>query len=372
MAAGRVLIVGGGIAGLSLSLALRDSRWQAEHIEREPGRCGGGAGLAVQPNAMRALYQLGAGAAVERAGSVVGRFGYRDLRGAWLCDVSLGDLWAGVGPFIGISRAALHDALRSQPDRCRYGVTVTALQPQGDRVKVTFHDATTAEYDLVVGADGLNSTVRRLAVGGPEPAFAGQLAWRSLAPAGATPLGGVQFWLGDDRFFGLCPAGPGLVYGFGNVAGPRRHEPVAGRARRLRDQFAAFGAPVQEYLAAVPADDAIHCSPVEWLPGTTWSRGRVVLIGDAAHAMSPMMGQGGCMAIEDALVLAEELGRVPGVPDALAAYERRRRPRVEWVRGQSEHLSGLMRLPAAGRNEALRTHGARAFHDRYRPLVERP
>ncbi|HEV8221447.1 MAG TPA: hypothetical protein VGQ05_14355, partial [Streptosporangiaceae bacterium] len=74
----------------------------------------------------------------------------------------------------------------------------------------------------------------------------------------------------------------------------------------------------------------------------------------------------------DALVLAEELGRAPGVPDALAAYERRRRPRVEWVRGQSEHLSGLMRLPAAGRNEALRTHGARAFHDRYRPLAELP
>jgi 2-polyprenyl-6-methoxyphenol hydroxylase-like FAD-dependent oxidoreductase len=371
MAAGRVLIVGGGIAGLSLSLALRGSRWQAELIEREPGQDGGG-GLAVQPNAMRALHQLGAGSDVERAGSVVGRFGYRDRRGAWLCDVSLGDLWAGVGPFIGISRAALHDALRSGPDRCRYGATVTALQPQGDRVMVTFHDATTAEYDLVVGADGLNSAVRRLAVGGPAPVYAGQLAWRSLAPAGATPLGGVEFWLGEDRFFGLCPAGPGLVYGFGNVAGPRQHEPVAGRARRLREHFAAFGTPVQEYLAAIPGDDAIHCSPVEWLPGTAWSRGRVVLIGDAAHAMSPMMGQGGCMAVEDALVLAEELGRAAAVPDALAAYEQRRRPRVEWVRGQSEHLSGLMRLPAARRNEALRSHGARAFHDRYRPLAELP
>ena len=88
--------------------------------------------------------------------------------------------------------------------------------------------------------------------------------------------------------------------------------------------------------------------------------------------MSPLMGQGGCMAIEDALVLAEELGRAAAVPDALAAYERRRRPRVEWVRTQSEHLSGLMRLPAADRNQALRTRGAQAFHDRYRPLAEPP
>ena len=372
MAAGRVLIVGGGIAGLSLSLALRDSRWQAELVEREHGQDGAGAGLAVQPNAMRALRRLGAGAAVERAGAVVGRFGYRDQHGAWLCDVELDDLWAGVGPFIGISRAALHDALRSRPDRCRYGVTVTALQPHGEKVLVTFGHATTAEYDLVVGADGLNSVVRRAALAGPAPVYAGQMAWRSLAPAGRSPLGGVQFWLGEDRFFGLCPAGPGLTYGFGNIAGPRQTEPAAGRARRLRGHFAGFGAEVLEYLAALPGDAAIHCSPVEWLPATCWSSGRVVLIGDAAHAMSPMMGQGGCMAIEDALVLAGELGRATGVPDALAAYERRRRPRVEWVRSQSEHLSGLMRLPAADRNQALRTHGAEAFHDRYRPLVELP
>jgi len=84
------------------------------------------------------------------------------------------------------------------------------------------------------------------------------------------------------------------------------------------------------------------------------------------------MGQGGCMAIEDALVLAGELGRATGIPEALAAYERRRRPRVEWVRSQSEQLTGLMRIPAAARNEALRTHGARAFRDRYRPLTTAP
>ena len=183
---------------------------------------------------------------------------------------------------------------------------------------------------------------------------------------------GVQFWLGEDRFFGLCPAGDDMTYGFGNIACDRRHEPEAGRAERLREHFAGFGEPVRQYLAAVPGDGGIHCSPVEWLPEARWSAGRVVLIGDASHAMSPMMGQGGCMAIEDALVLADELRRAADIPAAVAAFAARRRPRVEWVRGQSQALTDLVRLPALVRNRGLRDRGVSAFHDRYRPLVAAP
>jgi FAD-dependent urate hydroxylase len=103
-----------------------------------------------------------------------------------------------------------------------------------------------------------------------------------------------------------------------------------------------------------------------------WSAGRVVLIGDAAHAMSPMMGQGGCMAIEDALVLADELRRAPDMPSAVAAFAARRRPRVDWVREQSQALTELVRLPALIRDRGLRERGVSAFHDRYRPLVAPP
>jgi 2-polyprenyl-6-methoxyphenol hydroxylase-like FAD-dependent oxidoreductase len=140
----------------------------------------------------------------------------------------------------------------------------------------------------------------------------------------------------------------------------------------LREHFAGFGEPVRQYLAAVPRDSDIHCSPVEWLPGATWSAGRVVLIGDAAHAMSPMMGQGGCMAIEDALVLADELRRTPDMPAAVAAFGARRRPRVDWVREQSQALTELVRLPARVRDRGLRERGVSAFYDRYRPLVAAP
>jgi 2-polyprenyl-6-methoxyphenol hydroxylase-like FAD-dependent oxidoreductase len=353
-----VLIVGGGIAGLSLNLALREGPWQVELAERGTGCDQPGAGLAVQPNAMRALGCLGAGvgAAVERAGVVISRFGYHDQHGNLLCDIDLGGLWSAVGPFVGITRAALHDVLRSGPDRCRLGLAVTSVTQDGQRVSVSFGDATAAEYDLVVGADGIHSDVRRLAFGGPVPAYAGQMAWRSLAPIRPRSLDGIQFWLGEDRFFGLCPVGDELTYGFGNLACARRHELVSGRLCRLRDYFAGFGGPVRQYLAAVPGDGDIHCSPVEWLPEAAWSSGRVVLIGDAAHAMSPMMGQGGCMAIEDALVLADELRRAPDIPSAVAAFGARRRPRVGWVREQSQALTELVRLPAPIRGVSIVTN----------------
>jgi 2-polyprenyl-6-methoxyphenol hydroxylase-like FAD-dependent oxidoreductase len=97
-----------------------------------------------------------------------------------------------------------------------------------------------------------------------------------------------------------------------------------------------------------------------------------VLIGDAAHAMSPMMGQGGCMAVEDSLVLAEELCRHGDVATALTAFTERRAPRVAWVRDQSQALGELVGLPTEIRDRALRTHGTAAFHDRYRPLVAAP
>jgi 2-polyprenyl-6-methoxyphenol hydroxylase-like FAD-dependent oxidoreductase len=370
--AGRVLVVGGGIAGLSLDLALRGGPWRVDLVERDGG-CGRlGAGLAVQPNAMRALRGLGAAAAVERAGAVIRRFQYRDQHGTLLCDIDLDDLWGDVGPFVGITRTALHDALLADSGRGRLGRSATSVRQDDGRVSVTFDDATHAAYDLVVGADGINSDVRRSAVGGARPAYAGQMAWRSVAAVRPDGLEGVQFWLGSDRFFGLCPAGDGITYGFGNVSCALLHDPVAGRRRRLADRFADFGVAVREYLAAVERDGDIHCAPVEWLPGTAWRNGRVVLIGDAAHAMSPMMGQGGCMAIEDALVLAEELRRGSDIPAALAAFVERREPRVDWVRAQSQALGELVRLPPGIRDRALREHGTAAFYDRYRPLTAAP
>jgi 2-polyprenyl-6-methoxyphenol hydroxylase-like FAD-dependent oxidoreductase len=145
-----------------------------------------------------------------------------------------------------------------------------------------------------------------------------------------------------------------------------------GRLRRLRERFSAFGGLVKAYLAKLECDEQIHCAAIESLELDHWQKGRVVLIGDAAHASSPMMGQGGCMAIEDATVLAELLKSAKSIEDALNAYVLRRRARVDWVQSQSSVLGQSVLLPPAVRDGVVWEKGAQAFQARYAPLLAEP
>jgi FAD-dependent urate hydroxylase len=188
----------------------------------------------------------------------------------------------------------------------------------------------------------------------------------------ARGLTDLQFLLGDDCFFGLCPVGEGRTYGFGYVTQSRTHDPVQGRLERLRERFAAFGELVQEYLAALERDEQVHCSTMEWVHVEDWHIGGIVLVGDAAHASSPLMGQGGCMAMEDAYVLAEILRSAPTVESALSDYVARRKPRVNWVQQQSIGTAETMRMPSAVRNTALRERGNQMMKSRFGPLVAAP
>ena len=166
--------------------------------------------------------------------------------------------------------------------------------------------------------------------------------------------------------------GVGRTYGFAYVIQPRFHDPLEGRLGRLRNRFATFGGRVQEYLASLERDDQVICSAMEWMASEKWHAGRVVLVGDAAHASSPMMGQGGCMAMEDACVLAEELRAAATVENALASYVSRRKPRVEWVQHQSMAVGESLIMPSAVRNATLRQRGNEAMHARFGPLVPAP
>ena len=135
---------------------------------------------------------------------------------------------------------------------------------------------------------------------------------------------------------------------------------MEGRLKRLRVRFANFGPRVQEYLAALESDDQIICSAMEWVPVAEVYSGRVVLVGDAAHASSPMLGKGGCMAMEDACVLAEELHSGATIEAALASFAKRRKPRVEWVQQQSMAVTQMRALSTGSRTIALRESGDRA------------
>jgi 2-polyprenyl-6-methoxyphenol hydroxylase-like FAD-dependent oxidoreductase len=371
---GNVLIVGGGLAGLTLAAALERHGLRAELVERNPDWRALGAGLLVQANGMRVLRGLGMDQAVREAGTVVRRWLLVGQEGEILSETDLEELWGEVGPCVGIARASLQQVLvrGAAATPYRLGTSVTSLVEDDRRVSVTFTDGSTGDYDLVVGADGIHSVVRDLTMGKVVPTFAGQIVWRSLAPMRLPGTPSVQFWLGDGCFFGMCPAGDGRTYGFGNTAHQRHHDPVEGRLGRLRGRFAAFGPGVKGYLSRLESDEQIHCSPIEWVEQERWHTGRVVLIGDAAHASSPMMGQGGCMAMEDAWVLAEVLRAAPTVQSALAGYTQRRRPRVDWVQRESRAVAEGLRMPPQVRDGVLRERGAAMLRRRFTPLTEDP
>jgi len=371
MACERILIVGGGIAGLSLATALHQRGFDAHLIERNTRWEPIGGGIAVQPNAMRVLHKLGIDSAVKRAGAIVRRWQFRAQWGEVLCDIELEPLWGDADSFIGIERTKLHDALKSDAVSCRLGAWVTSLSQDDHRVSVVFNDGTTGEYDLVVGADGIHSATREFVLGTIPPTYGGRMGWRSLAPICTPQPDSVQFWLGDGCFFGMCPVASG-TYGFASVTEPRRYDTVKGRLDQLRRCFATFGAPVRDYLAALEYDEQIHCAPIEWLDVEQWYCCRVVLIGDAAHASSPMMGQGGSMAMEDALVLAEILHSTPQLDASIDRFIVRRRPRVNWVRQQSRAVEEIFRMPSGLRNTTLPERGKSAFYERFQPLIASP
>jgi len=369
---GRLLIVGGGIAGLTLTTALRRHGLDVELIERESHWQVMGGGIAVQPNAMRVLREFGLDAAVAHAGAIIRRWQFRDQYGDVLCDIELEPLWREVGPFVGIERTKLHDVLQSGAGSCRLGTWITALSQHHGGVTVMFNDGRTGTYDLVVGADGIHSSLRQVAFEATSSVYGGQLVWRSIAPFRLPQPDSVQFWLGDGCFFGLCPVGGGHAYGFANVTQARTHDAVEGRLERLCHRFAGFGRPIRDYLASLERDEQIHCAPIEWLEADRWYRGRIVLIGDAAHASSPMMGQGGSMAMEDALVLAQLLHSIDDAQRALEMFVARRRPRVNLVQMHSRAVGNMLAMPPQARNATLRERGKRAFYERFEPLVAAP
>ena len=371
---GTILVVGGGVAGLTAAAALHRHGFATELVERQQTWHALGAGFLVHPNGMRMLLSLGLAAGVLDAGTVVRRWQFCDEKGAVLSETDLEALWGDTGPCVGIERTKLQCALLPGVAnvRCRLGTAVTSLVQDAGRVSVAFSDRSTGDYDLVVGADGIKSTVRALALTSAAPSDLGAMNWRSIGPIRPVGLTALQLHLGNRCVFGLVPMGAGRTYGFAYAVQPRFHDPLEGRLERLRNRFATFGARVREYLDSLECDNQVICSAMEWMESDKWHSGRVVLVGDAAHASSPMMGQGGCMAMEDACTLADEVRAAATVESALTSYVSRRKPRVKWVQQQSMALAEILTGPSAVRNAALRERGNEAMQARFGPLMPAP
>lgn len=371
----RVLVVGGGIAGTCTAIALHRQGFAPALVEARPQPPTEGAAIVLHANGVRALRQLGLACGLDAAAAVVSRWDFYDQDCGPLCSTDLTTLWAGVGPCLAVTRNKLMQLLWDAATGLhrRFACAVTGVRQTDDNVRVRFGDGSTHEYDLVVGADGIRSTIRRLAVSSAAPRTTGTIGWRSVVTGRLAGVEHLNLLLGNGRFFGLVPVGDEHTYGFAGTTRPLSHGGESLRPLdRLRTQFAGFGGPVPDYLDRLVDDAALHSGPVERVELDCWHRGRIVLVGDAAHAMPPHMGQGGCLAAEDALVLAEELARSDAVPSALQAYTTRRRPRVERVGKDSDAAAAAWLLPAAVRNPVLRDRGDQILQERYRYLLPPP
>jgi FAD-dependent urate hydroxylase len=371
----RVLIVGGGIAGLALAPMLARTGDAVEVIEREPAWRPAGTGIYLPGNAARALRALGLEAQVASRAVEIARQRFHDHHSRLLFEVDVAELWAAVGPCLALHRAELHMILRDAAGDApiRLGLALERLAQHNGIVSIEFSEGTSGEYDLVVGADGIQSAVRRLtfeATAVPRPV--GQVGWRFLAPRPP----GVTTWsvmLGRGTAFLTLPLAGDRVYCYCDVVSSRdRDTPERDPAQRLSELFSDFADPAATLLAALDAAADIHASAIEEVALDRWAQGRVVLIGDAAHATSPNMAQGAAMALEDALVLTDCLRRIRAIPDAIAAFQARRRPRNEWVRAQTHRRDHTRYMPPAIRNNVLRFLGRRIFHANYRPLLDEP
>lgn len=315
-------VVGAGIAGLATGLALRRAGWSVTVHERAATLRALGAGIVLAPNAVHALDALGLGPAVRERATPLTATALRRPDGSPLARMDAAALSARHGaPVLGIERGVLH------------AVLADALGTDAVRCGSTVADATTLApaHDLVVAADGVHSATRTAEwPGSAAPRYAGYTVWRAVVRTGATVREASETWGRRERF-GVVPIGERAAYLFATATVPAGGRAADGDAElaELRHRFGTWHAPVPALLdAADPATVLRH--DVHGLPRvpTTFHRGTVALVGDAAHAMEPNLGQGAGLALEDAVTLAHLVADAPSIERALARYTAERRPRA--------------------------------------------
>ena len=329
----RVLIIGGGIGGLTSAIALLRDGHDVVVIERDPDWSVYGVGIIQQGNVLRAMKQLGL--LDEYLSAAVG-FDFVAVHapnGALVAKVPSPRLVEGCPANVGIGRPALQKVLADRVVGAgadvRLGLTADALDDDGDGVTVRFSDGSEERFDLVVGADGVHSQTRAMLVPeAPPPEFTRQSVWRYNLPRPGD-LDALHVYNGPVGA-GLVPISHELMYMYLTTREP-------GNPRYPRDGLAAamrskVPAPLADLAAQINDDDGVVYRPLEtFMLEVAWHKGRVVLLGDAVHATTPHLGQGAGMAIEGSIVLAEEIAKATTPEEAFSAYRARRIERCRYI-----------------------------------------
>ncbi|WP_288806338.1 FAD-dependent oxidoreductase [uncultured Novosphingobium sp.] len=331
-----VLVVGGGIGGLSAAIALRRAGHRVTVIERDPTWSVYGVGIIQQSNVVRAMDQLGVLDAFLDAACGFDAVEIYIPDGTRVARVPTPTLVEGKPSNVGIGRRALQSVLggsaRELGAEIRLGVTAEALEQDERGVTARFSDGSEGRYDIVVGADGVYSQTRRMVLPEAEsPEFTGQSVWRYNFPR-AEGLDALHVYNGRTGV-GLVPMSADTMYMYATTPEPGNPRyPVEGLAARMREKLEGTAPAIRELAEAITEDEGVVYRPLEgMMVHGPWHSGRVVLLGDAVHATTPHLGQGAGMAIEDGLVLAEELCAGDTPERAFEAYRARRYERCRYI-----------------------------------------
>ena len=347
--ADKVLIIGGGFSGMAAAIELRRQGVRVELVEIDPGWRSYGAGISLGGATLRAFRRLGVLDAFMAHGAATDNVDICIPTGVKVATLPTPRL---AGPDVpgngGIMRPVLAgilaEATRAAGVKVRLGCTFTQIEQDGQGVDVSFSDGSSGRYDLVIGADGLYSKVREsMFPDAPTPRYTGQGVWRAVLPRPAE-ITGATMWVGDKVKTGLNPVSRDHMYLFVTEDRPENTHIAPGEfLATLKGLLARFPAPLMQQVAQqLDADSQIVYRPLESiLMPRPWYQGRLVLVGDTVHATTPHMAAGACIGIEDAIVLAEEVGKGGPVAEALARYQERRWERCRLVVENSGRLGEI-------------------------------
>ncbi len=346
----RIVIIGGGIGGLTTAVALQQHDFEAHVYEAAPEIRPVGKGIWLPTNAMLVLDRLSLGETVAAKGMALERIELHDRAAGLLQAIDLESIRSRYGrTTTSILRADLQAALVAalRPGTLYLGKRCQGIRQDDGGATVAFDDGTEVSAEVVVGADGIRSVVREAVVPAAPLRYAGQTCYLGVAGL-ALPTASLrivrEIWGGRERF-GYSAVGPEAVYWFAPQTVPAGGVLPADSLRTLLDSYRDFPEPVPEIIDRTPADEIVRLDLHDLAPIDRWHRGRVVLIGDAAHAMTPNLGQGGAQAIEDAYALAQALHQSDSPEAAFHRYQQLRRSKARriattaWWLGRLAHMT---------------------------------
>jgi 2-polyprenyl-6-methoxyphenol hydroxylase-like FAD-dependent oxidoreductase len=344
----QILVIGAGIAGLATAVALQRRGHDVIVIE-ERTDTSSGAGISIWPNALAALDEIGLGDAVRDAGGRVTAGALRWRDGSWLRHPARERMVKALGePLVVVRRSALTEILAGAlaDGTLHNGLAVRELVTTADGVRVTISDSMPREVAAVIGADGVRSLVAQHLNGALAHRYAGYTAWRGVATFSLDPdLAGETMGAGAE--VGHVPLGSDHTYWFVTERAPEGRTAPEGEPAYLKAKLESWADPIPALLAATDPTDVLHNDLYDRDQARQWSRGPVLVVGDAAHPMRPHLGQGGCQGLEDAAILARFTDGADDLATAFARFAAFRRPRVRSLVRESALIGRIVNLRPA-------------------------